>query len=178
MRKILLLLSLVFLINIAFCQNADIEHIRKVYYKAVDDIKKSREEGYEGSLYCNTQETNKYGKSWRAVGNYNEKVEFWYDDDPGHHEENPAEVLYMVIVTGESAAYGYYKEFVFENGKLIFAFEKYRNEEEPDELRYYYKNEELIKRVVNKDELENDESKYTLGEANNRKALFLKSFGL
>lgn len=165
--------------NLGFSQDADIDHIRKVYYSTVEEVKNSRSEGFEGSLYCNTMETNKYGKSWRAVGNYNEKVEFWYSDDPSHQEEDkPAKVLSMVIVNGESAVYGYYKEFLFENGVLIFAFEKFRNEGEADELRYYYKNEELIERVVNKDELEKEESKYTLKEANNWMALFLKSFGL
>ncbi|MGQ0740492.1 MAG: hypothetical protein ACT4OJ_15690 [Bacteroidota bacterium] len=58
--------------------------IRKHYNEVNKQIEESIQQGYEGPLYQNQLTSNKNGKSWPAVGRYDETVNFWYDDDPGH----------------------------------------------------------------------------------------------
>lgn len=179
MRTLFLSISLLFIVNIAFAQDEDIKHIRKQYYDIVNQISESRKAGYEGTLYCNTMELNKFGKAWRAVGHFNEKVEIWYEDDPRHaEEEKPENTLKMIVVTGESSAFGYYKEFLFEDGILIFAFNKFRNEGNPQEFRYYFKDGKIIKRVSDEEGSMAEEGYETTKEASNWMTIFLKSFGL
>lgn len=179
MRYLLLNLIFVFVLKSSMAQDNDnIQHIRNIYYDIVKLISESREKQYEGSLYCNTTEINKYNRAWRAVGVFKETVELWYSDDPTIGlEERPQNVLKMAVVNGESAAFGYYKEFLFENGELIFAFTKYRNEGDADELRYYFKNGELINFKANNDNLQAETSTIK-AESISLINMFLKQFGL
>lgn len=163
----------------AYPQSDTIKHIRNQYYDVVNKIKQSREKAYEGILYCNTLEFNKHGKAWRGVGNFNEKLEFWYSDDPNQKEKgNAVNVLKMVIVNGESAAYKYYKEFLFEKGEVIFVYFQFVNEGKANEYRYYLENQEVIKRITDTQEPMAEEAYTILREANMNRALFLKMFGL
>ena len=179
MRTIISALLLAFTLNTAFAQDEDVKYIKNQYYDIVNQITESRKQGYEGSLYCNTMELNKFGKAWRAVGLFNEKVEIWYDDDPRHEEDGkPGNTLKMIVVTGESSVYTYYKEFLFDKGELIFSFSKFSAENDSDELRLYFKGSKLIKRVATQEGPMAEESNEILQEANNWMAIYLKSFGL
>lgn len=59
-------------------------YIREHYTKINSQITESVEQGFEGPLYNNQWINNKNGRSWPAVGNYSDTINFWYDDPPYH----------------------------------------------------------------------------------------------
>ncbi len=140
--NILSILILLISVNVQAQSDINIQTIRKRYYEVKKEIKYSEKNKEEGSLYCDILERNVNGASWQAVGTFHLKQKFWYksqDDFP----DNPNSGLEMVIVNCERAAAKFYSEYLFHEGKLIFVF--YKNENE--ELRYYFKNNKLIKQL-------------------------------
>ncbi len=157
MKKISILtviISFLFL-NLQAQQQSDIQNIRKWYQTTKQSISFSKKNKSEGSLYCDIFEKNSNGASWPAVGNFHIKREFWYSNRPDFLD-NPAEGLEMVIVNGERSAVKFYEEFLFHGGQLVFAFYK----EGELELRYYFKNKKLIKKLGD----EEYDSMYVLSE--------------
>lgn len=115
--------------------------IRKHYTEVNKQIEESLQQGYEGSLYQNQLTINKNGKSWPAVGRYNETVDFWYDDDPGHlsaADRNPKNVLLKVNVTRHSLHLRTSEEYLYKNGRLIFYYSNMEEEGNKWEVRVYY----------------------------------------
>lgn len=104
-----------------------------------------------GVLYCNSVEINTYKDQWRAVGNYNSKIDFWYTDAPEfavYEEKTKESVLAKITVTTESSAYKFYYEFYYSGGELVAA-NATSDTSAPTELKYYFNNLKLIKFVEN-----------------------------
>lgn len=160
----------------------DIQHIRKVYQQAKEQIAFSIKNKFEGNLYCNTLEENVNNSSWRAVGTYNKKSQFWYNKDPSFSEslgENPKACLQMVTEKAKISDRMYYKEYLFENGQLVFIYIKYPSENliKSEELRLYFKNEKLIKQL-GKPNIYSGDIESLMVEAKLKMKLFLATFGL
>ena len=115
--------------------------IRNHYTEVNTKIKESIEQGFEGPLYQNQLVINKNGKSWPAVGRYDETVNFWYDDDPGHvppADRNPKSVLLKINATRHSLHLRINEEYLFRNGKLVFYYSHMEEEGNQWEVRVYY----------------------------------------
>lgn len=113
---------------------------------SITRVKKGGMENW-GVLYCNTMEINSYKDQWRAVGNYNCKVNFWYTDAPefAEYEEKTKEsVLVKTTIETETSAYTYYYDFYYNNGALIAAKSK-SNVLVPFNSVYYISDGKLIK---------------------------------
>jgi hypothetical protein len=85
--------------------------------------------------------TNKNGRSWPAVGNYNETIDFWYDDSPDHlspAERNPKTVLLKINISRKASHLGTNEEFLFKDGKLLFYYLNEGEEGNEWETRIYY----------------------------------------
>ncbi len=179
MRKIVILLIL---INLAFSNmqaqnNADIQQIKKWYYGVKDAISESKKNKFEGNLYCDITERNVNGASWRAVGNYYVKTQYWYNDDPGlmiDDEKNPRKCLEMVIDNKEASVDKYYSEFLYHDGQLVFVFYKLNDES----LRFYFKNKKLIKQIVDIREEYAPTAESIKQQGENYMRIFLASFGV
>ncbi len=129
-------------ISIPFFATAQTEtSIRALYSETNKRIAESIEQGFEGPLYNNQWVNNKNGRSWPAVGNYTETVDFWYDDPPDHisaAERNPKNVLLKVNITRKASHLGSNEEFLFKDGKLLFYFLQEGEEGNEWETRIYY----------------------------------------
>ncbi len=123
-------------------QSSYIQSIKKWYKETKSNIAYSKKHKLEGSLYCDIIERNINRVSFPAVGVFHIKQELWYSTHPDNLD-NPAEGLEMVIVNCERASLKYYEEYLFHNGQLVFSFYK----EGDLELRYYFKNKKLIKKL-------------------------------
>ncbi len=141
---ILVLISFVF-VNVQAQQQSDIKQIRKWYYATKNEISTSKKDKSDAELYCDITERNAHGASWRAVGNYNSKTQYWYSDDsqfmPDEYERRTC--LKMVINNKTSSIHKYYSEYLYHDGQLVFVFYKIND----DELRLYFKNNKLIKQI-------------------------------
>jgi hypothetical protein len=130
------------LLLITLCSAAQTETIIRNHYTEVNKkISESIEQGFEGPLYQNQIVINKNGKSWPAVGRYNETVDFWYNDDPAHispQERNPKNVLLKVNVTRHSLHLRTNEEYLYKNGRLLFYYSNMEEEGNQWEVRVYY----------------------------------------
>ncbi len=145
MKKISILLVLISFTFINLKAQQDIQQIRKWYYGTKEEISNSKK-GDEYGLYCDILSRNAHGASWRVVGNYSVKTQFWYNENPYFMQsvdEDPRACLDMVIENMESGPNNYYSEYLYHDGQLVFAFYK-KNDEE---IRFYFKNNKLIKQV-------------------------------
>jgi hypothetical protein len=166
--------------------------IRKHYQEVNKQITSSIQEGYEGPLYNNHWVSNKYGKSWPAVGIYTENTDYWYNDDPYHilaSERNPKNVLLKVNVTRKSAAMTTTEEYLYQNGKLIFYYTLEGEEGNKMEARLYFNAKGLFKSSIKANdkeltskELLSDTYRYfnpnpvgVLASSKNYQELFVKS---
>lgn len=142
----ILLLFLTF--TLVYGQDDKLKKIRQLYTETNDKIAKSKlpmEEGW-GNLYSTEININSNNGSWRAVGNYANKIIFWYYDQPGFQEdENKSDliVLKKIEIYTTAAAGKYNEEYLYEDGKLVFYY-KTSNQLEI-ELRYYFWNEKLFR---------------------------------
>ncbi|MBL0055492.1 MAG: hypothetical protein IPP31_04730 [Chitinophagaceae bacterium] len=151
MRTILFLL---FLMPLLFAEAQTETEIRTHYQEINQKITESAEQGYEGPLYLNEWVTNKHGRSWPAVGIYQETVGFWYDDDPNHlpaSERDPKTVLQKVIVTRRSSALTVNEEYLFMNGRLVFFFSQESEEGKQWETRAWLNTKGIFKRSLKVD---------------------------
>ena len=128
--------------------------IKKHYLDINKQITESIEHGYEGSLYNNEWVTNKNSKSWPAVGNYNETIDFWYDDDPNHlpaSDRNPKNVLVKVMVSRKASHLLTSEEYLYKNGKLVFYYSNEGEEGRQWETRIYFNPKGMFKSIVKVD---------------------------
>ena len=131
--------------------------IRNHYQDVNKKIQSSKEQGYEGELYCNEWVTNKNSKSWPAVGNYNETTSFWYDDDPNHlnaSERDPKLVLLKVTIQRKASHLSTNEEYLFKNGKLVFYFKDEGEEGRTWATRMYFNAKGMFKSSVKADDKE------------------------
>ncbi len=148
MKKVSIFLIIIslFATNIKAQQQSDIQQIRNWYNSTKEKIAFSKKNKYESSLYCDIMERNVHGASWRAVGNYHSKTQFWYHEDPNLSDnecENKLDCLKIIIDKTESSVNNYYSEYLYHKGQLVFVFYK-KNDEQ---LRLYFKNKKLIKKL-------------------------------
>ena len=165
--------------------------IRSHYNKVNNQIKESIEKGYEGPLYQNQLIINKSSKSWPAVGYYSDTTDFWYYDTPDHNpERNPKTTLVKVTTSRRIAAdIKTSQEFLYNDGKLVFYYSYWAEENSLYETRVYYNNTIAFKKSVKKNGIElsakdlstkelsdlKPNSSSIISEANKFQELFLKS---
>ena len=144
MKKFLLFIF----ISSSYLANAQTETSIRTHYTDVNKkIAESIEHGFEGSLYNNHWETNKNGKSWPAVGLYNEITDYWYDDSPDHIsavERNPKNVLLKVNIHRKASDYTANEEFLYKDGKLLFYFCQEGGEGNVSETRTNFNNKGIM----------------------------------
>ncbi len=117
--------------------------IRNHYTAVNKQIKESIELGFEGPLYQNQWIANKNGRSWPAVGLYNETTDCWYDDPPDHlpaEERNPKNVLLKINISRKSSHLQANEEYLFKDGKLLFYYSHEGEEGNEWETRVYFNN--------------------------------------
>lgn len=188
--KFFLLALFISLSSMAIAQTET--QIRTHYQDINKKITESKEQGFEGSLYCNEWTTNKNGKSWPAVGIYKETTEFWYDDDPNHipaSERNPKNVLQKINISRTSSHLKTNEEYLFQNGRLVFYYRHEGEEGNEWETRMYFNTKGMFKsslkangkELTTKDFLKEEykdfkpNSIYTLKQAKEYQDLFVKS---
>lgn len=140
MKYILTLLVSVLSLAAAAQSEAD---IRKHYTEVNEKIRQSIESGFEGPLYQNQLVVNKNGKSWPAVGNYRDTVNFWYDDPPDHLpavERNPKNVLLKAGLSRVASGYRVVEEYLYKDGKLLFYYSYEAEEGNVWETRVWFNN--------------------------------------
>ena len=146
---------LLFLVCFSCIASAQTEtDIKKQYQDVNKQIAESIEHGFEGSLYCNEWVANKNSKSWPAVGNYNETIDFWYDDDPNHlsaAERDPKTVLLKVTLSRKASHLMTSEEYLYKNGKLIFYYSNEGEEGKQWETRIYFNARGMFKSSVKAD---------------------------
>lgn len=138
-NPILYLLLIIPFISLAQTES----EIRKHYTDVNKKITESLEHGSEGPLYNNQWVANKNGRSWPAVGIYNEITDFWYDDPPDHlpvAERNPKNVLLKINVSRKSSHLMASEEYLFKDGKLLFFFLHEGEDGNEWETRVYFNN--------------------------------------
>jgi hypothetical protein len=132
--------------------------IRKHYNEVNEQIKESIEQGFEGPLYQNQLVINKNGRSWPAVGNYSDTVNFWYDDPPDHlpeSERNPKGVLLKVTNSRLASGFRAIEEYLYKDGKLLFYYSFEAEEGKKWETRVWFNNKgAMIKSSVRADDRE------------------------
>ncbi len=144
-----------------------IENIRSLYKNTNEQIAEAIKQS--SGLYCNELVVNKHSASWRAVGNYQKKVRFWYDDDPFIADcDNPEggcrEVL-KKIEENIASTYSWNYEYLFESGKLVFCFAKYSYQNSNNqEFRFYFHDNKLI-RYLEKRDNQSEEFMYSKKDA-------------
>jgi hypothetical protein len=143
MKRLLLLYFILHSISVVAQTEAT---IRTHYTTTNQQILESIKDGYEGPLYQNQLVLNKNGKSWPAVGRYEETADFWYDDDPAHispQERNPKNVLLKVNVKRHNLHMRTSEEYLYKDGKLLFHYSVTEEEGNSWEVRVYYNNKGL-----------------------------------
>ncbi|MBK6827150.1 MAG: hypothetical protein IPG86_09835 [Chitinophagaceae bacterium] len=167
--------------------------IRNHYTAVNKQIKESIELGFEGPLYQNQWIANKNGRSWPAVGLYNETTDFWYDDPPDHlpaEERNPKNVLLKINISRKSSHLQANEEYLFKDGKLLFYYSHEGEEGNEWETRVYFNNKGVAfkssvkangKELTAKDFLTEEYRDFKpnpvriLNEAKKKQELFVKS---
>ena len=128
--------------------------IRNHYQEVNKKIQSSKEHDMEGELYCNEFVSNKYSKSWPAVGIYNETTDFWYDDDPNHlapSDRDPKITLLKVAIARRSAQLTTNEEYLYKNGRLVFYYSKEGEEGKERETRLWFNAKGMFKSSVKAD---------------------------
>ncbi|HMT74314.1 MAG TPA: hypothetical protein PKA77_09610 [Chitinophagaceae bacterium] len=176
----------------ALATNAQTETQIRAHYQDINKkITESKEQGYEGSLYCNELVVNKNGKSWPATGTYSETTDFWYSEDPNHPENVKSKLLVLqkIDVVRKAAALTTSEEYLYLNGKLVFYFIQEVKGGVTMESRLYYNTKGLFKSSVKANskeltakELRSDEYAYfnpnpvgVLSSSKKYQELFVKS---
>lgn len=129
-----------------------IASIRALYAQVQEKIAVAVKEAEGGSppgLYATEVFVNRHNGSWRATGTYSRKTVFWHTDQPEFAREEPGgelSVLAKIEIEEIAGARTLYLEFLFDKGRLVFAWFK-----EPDEAgqtgerRYYFQEGTLIR---------------------------------
>ncbi|MBK8951100.1 MAG: hypothetical protein IPM85_00840 [Chitinophagaceae bacterium] len=185
-------LALLIVVLSPICSIAQTEQQIRTHYQEINKkIAESKEQGYEGSLYCNELVVNKNGKSWPATGNYSETADFWYNEDPNHpgSVKNKLQVLQKINVVRKAAAITTTEEYLYLKGKLVFYFTQEVKGGVTMEARLYFNAKNLFKSSVKPNgkeltakELRSDEYVYfnpnpvgVLASSKNYQELFAKS---
>jgi len=135
-----------------------IASIRATYAQIQEKIAVAVKEAEAGSppdIYATEVFVNRHNGSWRATGTYSKKTVFWYTDQPAFAGDEPGgelSVLAKIEIEEIAGARTFYREFLFDKGRLVFAWLK-----EPDnagqtgERRYYFQDGTLIRYMEGKE---------------------------
>jgi hypothetical protein len=129
--------------------------VRKLYAQVQERIALADREARTGSapgFYSNEIIINSRNGSWRAVGNYWRKTTYWYTDQPEfvRAEGEPEESALVKAEVDEKAAVATeHWEYLFDKGRLVFAFHKRKaGQEAPEEMRWYFFEGALISYMI------------------------------
>ncbi|MFH0894040.1 MAG: hypothetical protein V2A54_06360 [Bacteroidota bacterium] len=185
MNKLLFILLFV-VSNSCIAQDDEISKIRALYQKTTEEqlIAVMPAPDNYGTLYNNEIVINKYNGSWRAVGNYICKMNFWYTDQPAFAKEEHGKeesALRKVEMTSTWSANNIESfEFLYENGELVFCLKKdatYDNQEKPLEYRYYFSRGKLIRYMLGQETQKTlPDTKEVLANSQRMMNLFLTTF--
>lgn len=154
----LLFISSIFIV---YGQDDKLKTIRAHYTEVNDNITKSKmPDG--GGLYSTDLIVNSNNGSWRAVGNYSNKIVFWYNDQPGFQEDQSKpdnSVLQKIEISTTAAIWVSSEEYLYKDGKLVFYYKTDNQGEDgaKQEFRYYFwdgklfryqKNQEVVKDIT------------------------------
>lgn len=110
---------------------------------------KEAESGSPSGFYASEIFINRHNGSWRASGTYSKKTVFWYTDQPEFAERESGgalSVLQKIEIQEIVGARTFYREFLFDGGKLVFAFVQSPGETGPAaEHRYYFSEGSLFR---------------------------------
>lgn len=129
------------------------EHSARVQSLIAEADKEAEGGGFSG-LYCTEVALNSRNGSWRAVGNYYQKTAFWHSDQPEFAEEgrSGASVLIKAEVQEGAAIRTSYRDYLFKDGRLVFAYVKEKAGDGPfEERRYYYDGGKLFRVQIGQD---------------------------
>ncbi|MCR9249957.1 MAG: hypothetical protein NXI20_06010 [bacterium] len=143
MKYFSLVIPLLLYLNV-FSQNSDIDAIRTHY----TEIGKKSGNCEMDCLYLNELKVNANDQPWRAVGNYEKTIQFWYNDDPKQCDEcgtDGENVLIKVVIDESGSSYSIHQEYLYLEGDLIFHYHISEDENAKEEYRYYFKDQILIK---------------------------------
>ena len=152
MKKLPILLLLVFFYSaVAYGQEDKLKKIKTLYAETNAKIAKSKlpdEEGW-GNLYSTELLVNANNGSWRACGNYTNKIVFWYNDQPGCQEDQNLpnnSVLVKIEIKTSCAALTFTEEYLYDQGKLVFCFKTDNlGDKSLQEFRYYIADRKLFR---------------------------------
>ena len=136
----------------------------RTHYKIMEELIKACDKTSESttcSLYNNINITNAGNEPWQVAGTYKKEVQFWYSDNPWKCDEcgkDGIHVLKKVISSEQSGLTIIYKEFLFQNGKLVLYFVKILGEKTTEEYRYYYQNDILIEHLESGNTMNGEEA--------------------
>jgi hypothetical protein len=142
---------------------------------------KEAEGGSPSGFYCTETWINSRNGSWRAVGNYYQKIQFWHTDEPGFATAAglpEAAVLVKAEVQEAAAIRVSYRDFLYDKGKLVFAFVKEKSGDGTfEERRYYFDHGNLFRFQLDKDvKAKAPDAAAILREAESLQARFLALF--
>lgn len=147
-RLALLLCALVASAIAVHAQDKAVDRIKKSYEQLLEKIELSErgvEESTYAGIFCNEVIANRNDQVWPAVGNYQMRYRFYYDNagTEGHHYPDR---LRMVVMTSRMSDRSYRAEYLFnEAGALTFYYAKpdeppVGDEPRPLEQRIYFAN--------------------------------------
>lgn len=165
-------------------RNENIIKIRALYAQVQERIAlavKEAEGGGPPEFYGTEIFVNRYNGSWRASGTYSKKTVFWYTDQPDFARDKTGgelSVLAKIEIEEIVAARTYHKEFLFDGGKLVFAFIKSPGETGTDEeFRYYFSGGAVIRYMEGQRIVETKpDTRAIEAEIKALQALFLSTF--
>ena len=154
LRKIFLLLFISVSILPLTSQSGnevDIVNIQKLYHETKKQIS-------SGQLYCNEFILNRDKLPVSAVGNYQEKVRFYYTSN----QNSRTFELKMIILEEEHSITRTYAEFLYNSeNELIFYYYRFDNgQSDQTQRRCYFNDNRLIRLIDNDDIIDDTEKKY------------------
>lgn len=148
-----------FLLLLLFCtqvlqaqENKAIQRSNRIYSETQSDIKDCKILDFEDPLYCNKIVKNKYNNATLAQT----KIALWYWDAPYIYEDEdedevdstlPKDCLTLVTENKQVGKKEYHTELLYDKGKLIFAYHKVKINTTNYELKLYFENEKIIKKI-------------------------------
>jgi hypothetical protein len=135
-------------------EDPGVAEIKKLYAETSAAITLAQKRD-PGGLYCNELTVNSRNGSWRAVGNYSEKIVFWYSDQPEFVAAAGGDgkaALAKVEISETAAVRSCYREYFFAGGRLLFFFSRENHGDGiAAEERIYFKDGKPLLRLLGKE---------------------------
>lgn len=146
MKKLIIVALLLALTVTTQAQDAQIQHIRKLYNQTKDIVDHGNPALPPEHPHNETIVTNQYMAP--GAGPIRDVVHYYYSGD--HDPEIDATIYkpYFISRKHNDGYWKYYEEFLFEKDNLVFYYCKRTGEDEVDEYRYYWGPEGFLKSDV------------------------------